>query len=95
MEKTADFIRKPLDLPKGERDRRVSSILVAILKSEEGPFHWGLARHFAKHPGDLKRRGLDRPYCRTWYHLRITQIDSAVLHEIIGWPAMPRHTAPI
>ena len=53
MGKIADFIRKMLGIPKGNRDRRVSAILVAILKSEEGLSYWGLARHFAKHPGDL------------------------------------------
>ena len=56
MAKMADFIRKPPDMPKGERDGRVSAVPAAVLKSEGWPSHWGLARHFAKHPGDLKRR---------------------------------------
>ena len=43
-------------MPKGERDGRVSAVPAAVLKSEGWPSHWGLARHFAKHPGDLKRR---------------------------------------
>ena len=57
------------------------------MKSEEGPFHWGLARRFAKRPGDLERRGLDRPYGKPWYHLRVSQIDSAVPRKVIGWMA--------
>ncbi len=47
---------------------------MAVLKSGEGPSRWGLARHFAKHSGDLERRGLDRPYGGSRYRLRITQI---------------------
>ncbi len=72
MEKIADFVRKLLGIPKGERDRRVSAVLVAILKSEEKLSYWGLVKHFAKHPGDLKRCELDRPYSKSWYHLRIS-----------------------
>ena len=87
MGKIADFVCKLLGIPKGERDRRVSAVLVAVLKSEEGPFHWRLARHFAKHPGDLERRGLDRPYGKSWYRLRVWQTDDFILHEIIGWMA--------
>ena len=87
MGKIADFIRKLLDIPKGERDRRVSAVLVAILKSEEKLSYWGLVKHFAKHPGDLNRCELDRPYGKSWYHLRISQTDDFILHEIIGWMA--------
>ena len=36
MGKIADFIRKVLGIPKGERDGRISAVLVAILKSEDG-----------------------------------------------------------
>ena len=45
----------------------------------------GLVKHFAKHPVDLERRGLDRPCGRSWYHARVSQIDSAAPHKIIGW----------
>ena len=51
MGKVADFIRKMLGIPKSKRDGRVSAILVAISKSEEGPFPWGLARYFASFRG--------------------------------------------
>ncbi len=54
MGKIADRIRELLGVPKGEKDRRVSAVPTAVLKPEEGPFHWGLARHFTKHPGYLK-----------------------------------------
>ena len=47
----------------------------------------GLARHFAKHPGDPGRRGLDRPHGKSRYHLRISQTGSAVLHRTVGWMA--------
>ena len=87
MGKIADFIRKLLGIPKGKRDRRVSAVLVAILKSEEKLSYWGLVKHFAKHPGDLERCELDRPYSKSWYHLRISQIGDFILHEIIGWMA--------
>ena len=84
MAKTADHMRKLLGLPKGERDRRVSAVPAAVLKSEENLSYWGLVKHFAKHPGDLERRGLDRPYGKSWYRLRISQTDDFMLHEIIG-----------
>ena len=57
------------------------------MKSEEGPPYWGLVKHFDKHPGDLKRRGLDRPYSKSWHRLRISQIDTAILHKLILWMA--------
>ena len=47
----------------------------------------GLAKHFAKHPGDLERRGLGRPYSKSWCRLRVWQTDDFILHEIIGWMA--------
>ena len=84
MGKIADFVRKLLDIPKGEKDRRVSAVPAAVLKSEERLSCWGLVKHFAKHPGDLERRGLDRPYGKSWYRLRVWQTDDFILHEIIG-----------
>ena len=82
--KIADYMRNLPGLPKGEGDGRASAVPAAVLKPEEGPFHWGLARHFAKRPGDLKRRGLDRPHGKSRYRLRVWQTDDAILHEIIG-----------
>ena len=87
MGKIADFVRKLPDIPKGEKDRRVSAVLAAVLKSEERLSYWRLARRFAKHPGDLKRCELDWPYGKSWHHLRISQRDDFMLHEIIGWMA--------
>ena len=54
------------------------------MKSEEGPSHWWMVKHFAKHPGDLERRGLDRPYGKSWCRLRVWQTDDFMLHEVIG-----------
>ena len=87
MGKIADYIRKPLGIPKGKKDRRVSAVLVALVKSEEGLSYWGLVKHFDKHPGDLKRCELDRPYSKSWHGLRISQIDTAILHKLILWVA--------
>ena len=36
----------------GTRDRRVSTILMSILKSEENFSYWGLIKHFDRHPDD-------------------------------------------
>ena len=49
-----------------------------------GAVPWGPARHFAKHPGDLERRGLNRPYGKPRCRPRMSQTDSAVPHERIG-----------
>ena len=51
MAKTAYFVRKLLGISKGERDSRVSPILAAILRSEEGMSYWGPVKHFTKLPG--------------------------------------------
>ncbi len=80
-------MREELGIPEGRKDRRVSAMLVALVKSEEGLSYWGLVKHFNKHPGDLKRCELDRPYSKSWYRLRISQIDSAVLYKLILWMA--------
>ena len=57
------------------------------MKFEEGLSYWGLVNHFDKHPGDLKRCELDRPHGKSWYRLRISQIDTAILHKMILWMA--------
>ena len=44
----------------GIRDKRVSVILVAIVKSEDLS-NWGLVKHFQKHPEDLKQCEIYRP----------------------------------
>ena len=50
MPRLADHMREALGIPEGEKGRRVSAMLVALVKSEEGPSHWGLVKHFDKHP---------------------------------------------
>ena len=64
MGKIADFVRKLLDIPKGERDRRVSAVPAAVLKPEEGPFHWVLVKHFAKPPATAIWTSATEPFER-------------------------------
>ena len=59
MAKVADNIHEILDIPQGEHDRRISSILVSIVKSEEKLTCWGLVKYFEKHP---RRLGKMRDY---------------------------------
>ena len=54
-----------LGIPEGRKGGRVSAMLVALVKSEEGLSYWGLVKHFDKHPGGLKRCELDRPYSKS------------------------------
>ena len=61
MRKVADKVRHIMGKPPGKRDWEVSAILVALVKSEKLSF-WGLVKHFDKHPEDLERCELYRPY---------------------------------
>ena len=83
----ADKVRDILGIAPGIRDKRVSAILVSIVKSEEDLSYWGLVKHFQKHPEDLTRCGLDRPRTRSTYQRWISGIDPKVLQEIITWMA--------
>ena len=83
MRRIANIAREILGTAPGMCDRRVSAILVSILKSEENLSYWGLIKHFDRHPDDLELCGLSRQYCRSWYQLRISEIDPAVLQKII------------
>ena len=87
MPKLAGRMREALGIPEGEKDRRVSAMLASLVKSEEGLSHWGLVRRFAKHPGDLERRGLGRPHGKSRYRLRISEMDPAILNKLILWMA--------
>ena len=96
MGKIADFTRKLLGVPKGERDRRVSAVMVAVLKSEEGPFHWDwrgtspsirAARGGAGWTGRTASRGTACGYRR--------QVPPYCTGQSAGWPATPRYAASI
>ena len=87
MAKVANKLHEILDIPQGEYDWRISAILVSIVKSEEKLTYWGLVKHFEKHLGDLERCKLLRPYSKSEYHLRISQIETNVLQQIITWMA--------
>jgi len=52
MCRIADITRDMLCTAPGTRDRRVSTILMSILKSEEDLSYWGLIKHFDRHPDD-------------------------------------------
>ena len=82
----ADKVRHIMGKPPGKRDWEVSAILVALVKSEKLSF-WGLVKHFDKHPEDLERCELYRPYSRAQYHLRVSEIDPKVQQQIITWMA--------
>ena len=72
-----------MGMPKDRRSWRVSAILVSTTKSEENLSCWGLARHFEKHPDDLKLCEPYRPYSRAQYHLQISRIKHEVQQQII------------
>lgn len=83
MNEIADIVREILGIAPGMHNRRVSAILVSLLKGEEKLSYWGLIKHFDKHPGDLKLCELSRKYSRSWYQLRISEIDPEILKKII------------
>ena len=83
MRRIAEIAREILGIAPGTRDRRVSAMTVSIIKGEENLSYWGLIKHFDRHPDDLDLCELSRPYCRSWYQLRISEIDPAVLQKII------------
>ena len=87
LPKVVNKAREIMGIPRGKRDWRISAILVAIVKSEENLPYWRLVKHFDKHPEDLKRCELYRPYSESLYHLRIDEIDPKVQQQIITWMA--------
>ena len=80
MRRTADITRVILGIAP---DRRVSVILIPILKSQEKLSYWDLIKHFDRHPDDLELCELSRSYYTSWYHFRISEIDPAILQKII------------
>ena len=87
MPKVANKAREIMGISQGKHDWRISAILVSIVKSEEKLSYWGLVAHFDKHPGDLERCELIRPYSKSEHQLRVSQIDADVLQQIITWMA--------
>ena len=87
LPKVADKAREIMCIPQGERDWCVSAILVSLVKSEEDLSYWGLVKHFDKHPGDLERCELPRPYSRSLYQLRVSEIEPKIQQKIITWMA--------
>ncbi|MDE0266159.1 MAG: hypothetical protein OXK17_03935 [Thaumarchaeota archaeon] len=81
----ADKARGPMGIDAGVLDRRVSAILVSIVKSETKSSYWGLVSHFQKHPDDLEACELKKAYGKSRYHLRVSEIDPAVLQKIVAW----------
>ena len=55
MRQIAEIVREILGIAPGTRDRRVSAILVSVIKSEAKLSYWGLIKHFDLHPDDLER----------------------------------------
>ena len=60
---------------------------MSIVKSEEDLLCWGLVKHFGKHPEDLERCELYRPYSRAQYQLHVSKIKPKVQQKIITWMA--------
>ena len=87
MRRVADKAREIMGIPQGRRDWRVSAILVSLVKSEENLSYWGLVKHFGKHPEDLERCELYRPYSKAQYHLHVSSIKPKVQQQIIVWMA--------
>lgn len=83
MTQIAIFAREIIGIAPGTRDRRVSAILVSILKSKEKLSYWELVNHFVKYPVCMERCEISRQYHTSWYHLRVSEIDPAVLQKII------------
>ena len=90
MRRVADTVRGILGIPQDRRDRRVSAILIAIVKSENlscgGP-----VRRFDKRPEDLERRGLYGPYSRAQYQLRVSimpKVQQEILARMAGEEAV-------
>ena len=46
-----------------------------------------MVKHFDKHPGDLERCELPRPYGRSLYQLRVSEIEPKAQQKIITWMA--------
>ena len=87
MRRVADTARHIMGMPQGRRDWRVSAVLVSLVKSEETVSYWGLVKHFDKHPEDLERCELYRPYSRAQYQLQVSGIKPKVQQQIIVWMA--------
>ena len=87
MPEIANKVHETLSIPQGEYDWQISAILVSIVKSEEKLTYWGLVKHFEKHPGDLERCDLLRPYSKSTYQLRAYEIKTEGLQQIITWMA--------
>lgn len=87
MNRIADKARELMGIRPGARDRRVSAILLSVTKVGNRLSYWGLVNHLKKHPDYLRRCELDRQYNRSWYQLRISEVDSAVLQRLIPWMA--------
>ena len=85
MRRIAEIAREIPGIAPGARDRRASVMAapIIIIKDEENLPRWGVIKYFDRHPDDLDLCELSRPYCGSWYHLRISEIDPAVLQKII------------
>ena len=79
----ADGVREIMGITPGTRDARVSAILCSVVKSHGNLSYWGLYNHFAKHPEDADLCELKKRYSRSWYHLRISEIDPVVLQQLL------------
>ena len=84
MRRIVGMTRKEFGIEDGVRDMRVSAILVSIVKSENQLSYWNLTNHFVKYPNDVELCELKKPYKKSWYHLRISEIDEDVLKRIIA-----------
>ncbi len=95
MRKIADKARELMGIRPGVRDRRVSAILLSVIKIGNRLSYWDLVNHLKKYPDDLKRCEISRRYSRSWYQLRISEIDPAVLQRIIAWMGKPDANGPL
>ena len=75
--------REALDAGKDAPTRRVGVLMAAFIKSENNLTYRGLVNYFVKYPSDLELCGLKKEYQKSWYQLRISQIDPKVVGRTV------------
>ena len=82
MREIADKARELMGMRPGVRDRRVSAILLSVIKVGNRLSYWGLVDHLKKYSDDLKHCEISRRYNRSWYQLRISEIDIRLYYNV-------------
>ena len=83
MRKLEDVTYEVLGVEKDVPDRRVGVVMAAYIRTENNLTYRGLVNHFVRYPSDLELCGLKKIYQKSWYQLRISQIDPKVVERIV------------